>query len=134
VIVYRWVEHTSELQLEIDARTLPQVFADAFDAFAELVGGRVDGEPARHEIVLSVENGDPASVLVEWLEELIFLAETEDFVPERLVSLMAIDDEFRAELEGRRGHPSHLVKAVTYHRLLFEERPDGWHARVVLDV
>jgi SHS2 domain-containing protein len=132
--MYHWVEHTAEIELQIDASTLSQVFTDAFDAFAELIGGDAAGEPARHEIVLSTEGHDLASVLVEWLEELIFLAETQDFVPERLLDLEATDEQLRAHVEGRRGLPSHLVKAVTYHGLVFDERPSGWHARVVLDV
>jgi SHS2 domain-containing protein len=130
--MYRWVEHTAELELEIDAPTQEALLADALDAFEELVGDDPEGEPARHEVVVRGE--DPAVRLVEWLEELVFLAETEDFVPERIASVEIRDGEVRAEVEGRRGRPSHLVKAVTYHGLQAEERADGWHARVVLDV
>jgi SHS2 domain-containing protein len=131
-MMYRWVEHTAEIELRIDAPTQEALLAGALDAFEELVGGDPSGEPARHEIV--VRSGDPAIRLVEWLEELVFLAETEDFVPERLRSVEIGDGELRAEVEGRSGHPSQLVKAVTYHGLSVEERADGWHARVVLDV
>jgi SHS2 domain-containing protein len=132
VIMYRWVEHTAEIELRIDAPTQEGVFADALDAFGELVGRDPAGEPARHHVV--VDSEDRAVRLVEWLEELVFLAETEDFVPERLASLELDDGELRAEVEGRRGRPAHLVKAITYHGLAVEERPNGWHARVVLDV
>jgi SHS2 domain-containing protein len=130
--MYRWVEHTAELELQIDAPTQEALFADALEAFEELVGDDPAGEPARHELV--VRAADPAVCLVEWLEELVFLAETEDFVPERIVSIDLGDGELRAEVAGRRDRPSHLVKAVTYHGLLLEERANGWHARVVLDV
>ena len=132
MIMYRWVEHTAEIELRIDAPTQEALLADALDAFAELVGGDPGGEPARHEVAVVAD--DPATRLVEWLEELVFLAETEDFVPERLASVELHRDGLRAEVEGRRGRPSHLVKAVTYHGLDVEEREGGWHARVVLDV
>ena len=130
--MYRWVDHTAELELRIDAPTQEAVFADALAAFEELVGRDPAGEPARHEVLVLAK--DPAVRLVEWLDELVFLAETEDFVPERLVGLELGGGELRAEVEGRRGRPSHLVKAVTYHGLRLEERDGGWHARVVLDV
>jgi SHS2 domain-containing protein len=130
--MYRWVEHTAELELRIDAPTEEGLFADALEAFGELVGRDPTGEPARHDVTLDSE--DRAVRLVEWLEELVFLAETEDFVPERLAALELDDGELRAEIEGRRGLPSHLVKAITYHGLAVEERADGWHARLVLDV
>jgi SHS2 domain-containing protein len=132
--VFRWVDHTAELELQIDAATERELFADALDAFEELAGRDPAGDPARHEVFVLAEGPDPASLLVEWIEELVFLAETEDFVPERLVSLELGKSELRAEVEGRRGKPAHLVKAVTYHGLVVEERADGWHARVVLDV
>lgn len=132
--MYRWVDHTAELELQIDAASEQELFADALDAFEELVGGDPTGEPTRHEVFVLAEGPDPASLLVEWIEELVFLAETEDFVPERVVSLELGESELRAEVEGRRGKPAHLVKAVTYHGLLVEAREDGWHARVVLDV
>jgi SHS2 domain-containing protein len=130
--MYRWVEHTAELELQIDSPTEEALLADALDAFAELVGDDPAGEPARHEIVVRAE--DPALRLVEWLEELIFLAETEDFVPERVARLELPDGELRAAVEGRRDRPPHLVKGVTYHGLEVAEHEDGWHARVVLDV
>jgi SHS2 domain-containing protein len=130
--MYRWVEHMAELELRIDAPTEEAMLADAVDAFGELVGRDPDGEPARHDVVLTSDG--PAARLVEWLEELVFLAETEDFVPERLARVELGEGELRAVVEGRRGRPAHLVKAVTYHGLVVEERPEGWHAAVVLDV
>jgi SHS2 domain-containing protein len=130
--MYRWVEHTAELELRIDAPTEEGLYADALEAFGELVGRDPAGAPARHEV--AVDSEDPALRLVEWLEELVFLAETENFVPERLAGLELADTEVRAEVEGRRGRPAHLVKAITYHGLAVEQRNDGWHARVVLDV
>lgn len=132
MILYRWVEHTAELELRIDAPTEEVLLADALDAFRELVGRDPDGEPARHDVL--VVSTDPAVRLADWLEELVFLAETEDFVPERLASVELGDGELRARVEGRRGRPAHLVKAITYHGLAVEEGGDGWHARVVLDV
>ena len=131
-MVYRWVEHTAELELRIDAPTQAALFADALDAFEELGRDEARGAQARHDVVVTA--ADPAVRLADWLEELVFLAETEGFVPERLVSLDLADDGLRSRIEGRRGRPAHLVKAVTYHDLAVEEREDGWHARVVLDV
>jgi SHS2 domain-containing protein len=132
--MYRWMERAAELELQIDAPTLEALFGDALDALEKLVGADPAGAPTRHEVFVLAEGPDPASLLVEWLEELVFLAETERFVPERIVSLELGEAELRAEVEGRRGRPAHRVKAVTHHGLLLEERPDGWHARVVLDV
>jgi SHS2 domain-containing protein len=130
--VFRWVDHTSELELEIEAPTEEEVFADALAAFAELVG---DGTGERASRVVEIEAGDHALLLVEWLSELVYLAEAEQLVPERATSLELGEGSLHATVEGSRGQPRNLVKAVTLHRL--ELRRDdrvGWRARVVLDV
>jgi SHS2 domain-containing protein len=130
--VFRWVDHTSELGLELEAPSEEEVFAEALAAFAELAGDG-SGEPAPREVELEAD--DHALLLAEWLSELVYLAEAERLVPERVTSLVLEQRSLRATVEGRRGEPRHLVKAVTLHRL--ELQPDarvGWRARVVLDV
>jgi SHS2 domain-containing protein len=130
-VAYRWVEHTSELELEIRSPTQGGVFAEALEAFAELVADGPRGHPDRRVVELRAD--DRASLLAAWLDELVFLAETQGFVPER-VELQVDGDALRATVHGHVGEPRHLVKAVTLHRLLFEPDGAGWRARVVLDV
>ncbi|HEV8603374.1 MAG TPA: archease [Gaiellaceae bacterium] len=129
--MYCWVDHTAELELHIEAETLRDVFAEALEAFAELVGNS-EGEPAVHELLLTA--ADRASLLVQWLEELVYLADTQAFVPWRATSLKVGRTELRARVEGVRGSPRPLVKAVTYHGLELARREGAWRARVVLDV
>ena len=130
-MTYSWVDHTAELELRIEAPSAEDVFADALAAFAELVGTG-QGKTRRHE--LSLGASDHAGLLALWLEELVYLAETDDFVPDRAAELRLADDELHAVVEGRRGSPPHLVKAVTYHGLTMHPEGDGWKARLVLDV
>ena len=130
--MYRWVEHTGELELHVEAQSPEGVFAEALAAFAELVGDGPVGEPARYEIEL--EAADQATLLAEWLGELVYLAETQGLVPERVAGFDLEGTRLRATVEGRLGQPPHLVKAVTYHGLELVREGEGWRARVVLDV
>jgi SHS2 domain-containing protein len=130
--MYRWIEHTAEVELHVEAETREQVFVDALAAFAELVARENEGERAEHSIAVDAQ--DDATLLAEWLGELVFLAETEDFVPERLARLELADSRLTAVVSGRRGRPAHLVKAVTYHGLELGSSEGVWKARVVLDV
>lgn len=129
--MYRWVEHTAELELEIEAPTEAAVFLEALAVFAELVCDGLE-EPAALRV--RVTGADRAALLVGWLNELAFLAETKSFVPERAAALDLGAGELSASLHGHTGNPPHLVKAVTLHRSLFEPDGAGWRARVVLDV
>jgi SHS2 domain-containing protein len=132
-LTYRWVEHTGELEVEIEAPTERAVFEHGFEAMRELLADGDGSEPAPPRPV-SIAARDRAALLAEWLAELAFLAESEGLLPERLASLELGDSDLRAVVEGRRGSPPHLVKAATYHRLSLERAGGGWHATVVLDV
>jgi SHS2 domain-containing protein len=129
------VEHTGELEVEIEAPTERGVFEDGFEAMRELLGGEggAGDAPARSREV-SLAGTDRAALLAEWLAELAFIAESEGLVPERLAALELAEDGLRALVEGSEGTPPHLVKAATYHRLALERREAGWRATVVLDV
>jgi SHS2 domain-containing protein len=131
--VYRWVEHTGELELRVDAATEEAVFADALAAFAELVDDEHGLDSERREIEL--EGDDRGLLLVDWLNELVYLADSDQFVPDRLSELQLEDGRLRASVRGSRGNPRPLVKAVSLHRLEYgHERGGGWRARLVLDV
>jgi SHS2 domain-containing protein len=133
--MYRWVDHTAELELHVGAPTEEEVLTEAMDALRELLAEHMDdrgGEPATHEVHATAP--DRPTLLAEWLSELVYLVETEGFVPERVDELTLSADSLEASVSGRRASPPHLVKAVTYHRLALEERGGAWHATVVLDV
>jgi SHS2 domain-containing protein len=100
-------------------------------------------EPAsvehRREIPVAVEADDRESLLVAWLNELLYLYETERFAAAdcRIVSLSEtrLDAEVCGEaLDMARHVIVGHVKAVTYHQLLVGQTAFGWEARVVVDV
>jgi SHS2 domain-containing protein len=129
--MYEWRSHTAEIELRVVAPSENGVLADAADAFGRYVELDRGGEPARHE--LDLEAPDRGSLLVALLEELIFLADTEGFVPDR--SELWVDGaRLFGVLEGRRTRIDPIVKAATYHGLRFERNGDVWDARVVFDV
>jgi SHS2 domain-containing protein len=130
--VYRWVEHTGELELEIEAPGRREVFEDAFRAARGLLASDRTGNASVEAVELRA--GDGAALLADWLAELAYLGESKGFVPQRLRSLEVEDTELSAQIEGFQGEPPHLVKGVTYHRLELRPADSGWRARVVLDV
>jgi SHS2 domain-containing protein len=130
--VHRWVEHTGELELELEAPSERAVFEEGFAAMRELLGPAESGPPVTLRVELSA--ADRAALLADWLAEIAYLAEMEGLVPERVSGLELDARSLRATIEGARGEPPHLVKAATYHRLRLEPADGAWRARVVLDV
>lgn len=90
------------------------------------------GEGERREV--EAHGADRATLFAHWLGELAFLAETQSFVPDEVAEVECDGGRVRAQVSGHLASPPHLVKAVTYHRLRFEEQDGRWHARAVLDV
>ena len=129
---YRWVDHTSEVELEIEAPGEREVLEEAVRALAELLGIDQAGGPEQRSV--AVEAPDRPALLAAWIEELSFLAESEGFVALRVVDLELGADGLRATVAGVLDEPPPLIKAVTYHRLAFEPSEAGYVARVVLDV
>ncbi len=131
-MTYRWVEHTAEIELAVEAESEAGVFGEALRGLAELLGEDPDGEPRRRDVELQAS--DRAALLADWLAELVYLSETDGFLPERVAELQLEDDALRAAIVGRTATPRYLVKAVTYHGLELEQADGRWRARIVLDV
>ncbi len=129
---YRFAEHGGEVELELESGTEEGVFLAALEAFAELVSTDAEGPAVQRKVELS--DDDRALLLVDWLSELVFLADVEQFVPEGLASFELVDNRLRATVVGRREAPRQLVKAVTLSSLELAQEGAVWHGRVVLDV
>ena len=128
--MYRFVDHTAEVEVELEAESAEGVLEEALRAFVELAGTG-EGETVGRRLVVSAT--DLPALLAAWLEELVYLAETEGFVPDSAeLSLSGL--ELSALLEGRLGEPRPLVKGATLHRLRLGSENGVWSGRVVLDV
>ncbi|HEY7537317.1 MAG TPA: archease [Gaiellaceae bacterium] len=132
MVAYRFAEHGGEVELELEAETVEGIFASALEAFAELVS--TDGGGAALERRIELDGDDRALLLVDWLSELVYLAEVDRFVPDRIVAFELAGDHLRATVAGRRDQPLQLVKAVTLSSLELAQEGAVWHGRVVLDV
>ncbi len=131
-MTYRFLEHTGEVELELEATSEEALFAEALAGLRELTRGGETGMPERRE--LEIVAPDSSLLLADWLGELTVLAELEQFVAERVVTIAIDGLRLSATVEGRRGEPPHLVKAVTLSGLDVRQEGESWHGHVVLDV
>jgi SHS2 domain-containing protein len=137
-MAWRTFDHQADLGLEIDAPDGPSLFAEAGVAFFATVCN-VDQVVERERYELVGEGAGVESLLVDWLNDLIFLFEATGAVCRRIVVPEWTPKRYRAELYGEpadaeRHELRDLVKAATYHGLVVRHDETGWHARVILDV
>jgi SHS2 domain-containing protein len=130
--LYRWVEHTSEAELEIEAESPTDLLAEAATAFGDLFSDAPRHEEA--EVRVRATAGDYPALLAAWLSELAYLVETEGFIPERVVEAELSGTVFSALVAGHRSEPQSLVKGVTYHHLEMAPSAELWKGHAVLDV
>lgn len=133
---HQFEPHTGEVRLEVTASSCEGLFAEAGRALAELMMGEVPPTaPSTPEVCIEARARDRAALLVEWLNELIYLSETRKQVFTHL-DVEAVDDrQVRATVAGVT--PAVLktaVKAATLHGLSLVRRSGRWRATVVLDV
>jgi SHS2 domain-containing protein len=130
-------DHTAEVLLRVHAPTLAELYAEAARGVAALLAedpARVArGEPER----VAVQAADSEALLVAWIDELVFRAETLG----RVYPVVTVDRIDSGSLDAtlRGGAPDTwrtAVKAATWHRLHVgtAEDGDGLVATVVLDV
>jgi SHS2 domain-containing protein len=132
-VAHRFLDHTGEVAVLIEAASEEAVFAEMLEAFSALVARDHEGTPGRRTVEISA--ADRPSLLVEWTNELVYLAEVDGFMPERVEELVLGPGALRATIAGRLdAAPANLVKAATFSGLEFEKAGDGWRAQVVLDV
>jgi Archease protein family (MTH1598/TM1083) len=72
---YRWVDHVGEMELHIEAATEEAVFVEALRAVGALMSEGDGGE--RVSWVVDIAGAERETLLVGWLDELAFRAETE---------------------------------------------------------
>lgn len=139
VASHRFVEHTSEVELELEAASLGELLAEAARALAELL---LHGDNARlgeSEGELELSAHDEAALLVDWLNELVYYAETECWVPVDCEVLAVERDQegLRMRAKLRRLHVERAptqVKAATLHGVRVAEADGRVTANVILDV
>jgi SHS2 domain-containing protein len=135
---FRILEHTADVGFEAFGSTREEAFANAARALFYLIVD-LDAVDPREEVSVQVQGTDPESLLVNWLSELLYLHDAEQWLFRDFEILNLQDDSLRALAWGEKFHRSQhqaklLVKAITYHQLTLEKTPEGWRARVYVDI
>jgi SHS2 domain-containing protein len=130
---FREVEHTADWELFVWGPDLIALLEEAARGMYRLMGVEVSQGSRRHRR-LEIPAADREQLLVSFLDELLFLADSEGLAFDGF--LLSVDgSRLLARLEGgsivaRRKE----IKAVTYHRLEVRDTPFGLETRIVFDV
>jgi SHS2 domain-containing protein len=144
---FELLEHTADVGIRARGATLEEAFEQATLGLAEILGalaprwppGQSGGSGGPGEAVaVEVSAPDPGGLLVDWLNEVLWLRE----VRQAWLAGVQVDRVGDGAAVGSVTFSSTgpapdgtFVKAVTYHRLRVESDPSGgWLIEVYLDV
>jgi SHS2 domain-containing protein len=131
---YEEVEHTADRALSVWGKHPQDLFAGAARGMFDLMAD-VEGLVATTWRAVQLEDWDQESLLVAWLNELLFLSEAEDLllVDYRIESLT--DTALVAQVGGTPGPVTKAaIKAATFHNLAVVREARGWATVVTFDV
>lgn len=131
------LEHTADTGIIAYGSDLKEAFAHAAMGLFSLI---VDLDSVRESTEREVEVRAPAqeSLLVDWLNELIYLFDVDNVLFKRFEILELDEDHLRALAYGEKVDPARHeirlgVKAATYH-LLRIDRDGGYRLQVIFDI
>ena len=147
---FELLEHTADVGIRARGATLEEAFEQATLGLAEVQGALApwpeEGAPdpeepsreSREAVAVEVSAADPGGLVVDWLNEVLWLTETRRAGVAGVRVERAGDGTASGAVVLSSGGPAPdgtFVKAVTYHRLRVEPNPGGgWLVEVYLDV
>ncbi len=128
------IEHTADWAYRVRGENLGELFIQAALGLYALVEMQLT--PASQTTRLIQLTGiDRESLLVAWLNELLYFHESEGLGFEGLEIQHLDETSIKAKLTGApTQHWLKDIKAVTYHNLAISQTESGWEVTLVLDV
>jgi len=131
------IEHTADAGIRAYGSDMREAFANAAKGLFSLITELNDvGETEYRDVELIAP--DQENLLVEWLNELIYLFDAENILFKRFDITQITNTQIKARSYGERVDSSRHklktgVKAATYHMLKIE-RDNGCKAEVLFDI
>lgn len=135
---FSFIDHTGDLGIEIFGKDPATLFQHAGEAFTYIVTDpkKVRARKSKH---VSLQSERMEDLLVHWLNELIFLFDTEGLLFSRFEVESINEGHMEATVQGEsydqdRHSIKTTLKAATYHQLEVIRGDGTWKARVIFDV
>ena len=135
---YEFFEHTADIGIKANGKTLTTLFIHLAQGLTELlVEDSVLSPRLMRSVRLLAPHAD--SLLLVWLQELLFWFSTDRFLPAEYVLDEVTTTSLRGQVYGETFDPSrHVqgreVKAITRHLLEVREQDGWWVGQVIVDI
>jgi SHS2 domain-containing protein len=141
-VSFESLDHTADTAVRLRSRDPGELFADATRALMSIYLGPDAEVASREALPVRLEAESPEALLIDYLNELIFLFDTRRFLaaeiaPERLTlgSPSVLEGRILGEpFDPGRHEAKTEIKAATFHGLEIRRTDSGLEADVVFDL
>jgi SHS2 domain-containing protein len=131
---FKELEHTADWALKVWAPELSTLFVEAVRGM-NILGGIELKKGSRISRSFSLESDSVESLLVMFLEEILFYGEDEGVGFDEYEIIIAKEYHLKADIHGGTiGKQQKEIKAVTFHNLNVAETESGYEVVIVFDV
>ena len=129
------IDHTADLCLRARGATLEELFANAARGMFHLMRCEPGVRPHRMSRHILLQAGDLEALLVDWLNELLYLAEAEQELFDTYDITHLGETRLEATVRGATDHaPQRGIKAATFFDLEVTHSSTGYQATITFDV
>ncbi|HDD36421.1 MAG: archease [Archaeoglobaceae archaeon] len=132
---YKFIDHTADVAFEVYGKNLRELFENATMAFYDAFVNVERLEEDKH-VEIEVEADGVDYLLFKWLNELLYLFDTEFFGGKRC-SINVSENKAKGKIIGGKLTAEIIKvepKAITLHNFKVEKRDGDWYAFVVIDI
>ena len=135
---FKVLDHTADIGIVAYGANIKALFANAAVGLSSLMTDLdTINEVDQKQIELTAE--DAEVLLVEWLNELIYIVEVEHIVFKRFDIEELTDNRIKSNCYGEKINPKHNtllreIKAATYHMLRISKSDSGYEVTVIFDI
>ena len=131
---YKLHEHTADVRLEATGESLAGLFSETMKAMNAVSCPGFSSEMVERQV--EVSSPDILSLLVDFLNEIVFLGQVHHEAYEELQTVAVTETHFKGVVKGRKiTGMEEEIKAVTLHEASVRQTEKGtWLANLVLDI
>ena len=132
---FEFLEHTADVKFQAWGKTLEEAFSNCALAVSKTLCQELIKRKKTYKI--KAYGQDNESLLYNFLEELLYLFDTENFILARVKEIKIKDNKLTAKVIGDNVEKYEIkayIKSPTYNDMFIKKEKDKWIAQVVMDV
>ncbi|HIJ99669.1 TPA: archease [archaeon] len=141
---YEYLEHTADAKFRAFGKTIEEAFSNAALAMFGIITDTEKIQPIVEKTVEVQGNGLP-ELLYEYLDELLFLLDTDNFILNKMKELKIKKEATGYTLKALAVGDLHMredtkylvsgnIKSMTYSEMIVDDRPEKCTVQVVVDI